>query len=91
PPGYSLHMELDFLVRAGLSPIDALAAATVRPAEFFSLQDQMGTIDVGKVADLVLLGGNPLEDIANTKSVSLVISKGVVYDAVELSEIARGQ
>ena len=91
PPGYSLHMELDFLVRAGLSPIDALAAATVRPAEFFSLQDQMGTIDVGKVADLVLLGGNPLEDIANTKSVSLVISKGVVYDAVELSEITRGQ
>lgn len=91
PPGYSLHMELDFLVRAGLSPIEALAAATVRPAEFFSLQDQMGTVDVGKAADLVLLGGNPLEDIANTKSVSLVISKGVVYDAVELSEIARAQ
>ena len=91
PPGYSLHMELDFLVRAGLSPIDALAAATVRPAEFFSLQDQMGTIDVGKVADLVLLDGNPLDDIANAKSISLVISKGVIYDAVELSEIARAQ
>ena len=84
-------MELEFLVRAGLSPIEALAAATVRPAEFFSLQDRMGTIDVGKVADLVLLGGNPLEDIANTKSVSLVISKGIVYDAVALSEVAPAQ
>ena len=86
PPGYSLHMELDFLVRAGLSPIDALAAATVRPAEYFSLQDEMGTIDVGKVADLVLLDGNPLEDIANTKSISLVISKGVAYESEALIE-----
>ncbi|MDG2374890.1 MAG: amidohydrolase family protein [Woeseiaceae bacterium] len=84
PPGYSLHTELEFLVRAGLSPIDVLAAATVRPAQFFSLQDEMGTIDIGKVADLVLLDGNPLDHIANTKSISRVISKGVVYESEAL-------
>jgi len=89
PPGYSLHMELDFLVRAGLSPIEALAAATVRPAEYFSLQDRMGSIDVGKVADMVLLDANPLDDIANTKKISDVISKGVVHGIDEL--VSRAQ
>ena len=64
------------LVRAGLSPLEALRAATVRPAEFFSIQDEIGTVDVGKKADLVLLDANPLDDIGNTKRISLVISKG---------------
>ena len=75
-PGYSLHSELEMLVRAGLSPLDALGAATLRPAEYFSLQGILGTIEVGKRADLVLLDANPLEDISNTKRISLVISKG---------------
>jgi cytosine/adenosine deaminase-related metal-dependent hydrolase len=89
PPGYSLHMELDFLVRAGLTPIEALAAATVRPAEYFSLQDRMGSIDVGKVADMVLLDADPLDDIGNTRRISRVISKGVVHDVDELLSLAR--
>ena len=88
-PGYSLHTELEFLVRSGLSPIEALAAATVRPSEYFSLEETMGTIDVGKVADLVLLDANPLDDIANAKQISQVVSKGVVYDVAELTEQAR--
>jgi cytosine/adenosine deaminase-related metal-dependent hydrolase len=75
-PGYSLHNELDMLVRAGLAPIDALRAATVRPAEFLGLDDQMGLIQEGMRADLVLLGGNPLDDIANTRLVQMVVSKG---------------
>jgi len=75
-PGYSLHSELEMLVRAGLSPLEALAAATIKPAEYFSLQEILGTIEVGKRADLVLLDANPLEDISNTKRISLVISKG---------------
>ncbi len=66
-PGYSLHSELEMLVRAGLSPLEAIEAATVRPAEYFSLQDEMGTIDVGKKADMVLLDANPLDDIGNAK------------------------
>jgi imidazolonepropionase-like amidohydrolase len=77
-PGYSLHNELDALVRAGLTPLEALEAATVRPAEFLSLEHEMGTIDVGKRADLVLLTADPLEDITNTRKISAVISKGQV-------------
>lgn len=77
-PGYSLHNELDVLVQAGLSPIEAIRSATIRPAEFFSLQDKVGTIEPGKWADLVLLNANPLEDISNTRDIDRVISKGKV-------------
>jgi imidazolonepropionase-like amidohydrolase len=86
-PGYSLHSELEYLVRAGLSPLEALESATVRPAEFFSLADQMGTVDVGKKADLVLLDANPLENIANTKQIAAVVSKGRLFTRNELSEL----
>ena len=88
-PGYSLHSELEYLVRAGLSPLEALESATVRPAEFFALQDVMGTIDVGKKADLVLLDANPLDDIANTRKISGVVTKGVFYDLEAL--LARAE
>ena len=72
------------------TPVEALAAATVRPAEFFSLQEDMGLVEVGKVADLVLLEANPLEDIANTKRISHVVSKGVVYGVEMLIEAGKG-
>ena len=75
-PGYSLHSELEFLVRAGMSPLEALESATVRPAEYFSLQDEMGTIDVGKRADMVLLDADPLDDIRNTRDIVAVVTKG---------------
>ncbi len=75
-PGYSLHSELEMLVRAGLSPLEALGAATLKPAEYFSLDAILGSIEVGKRADMVLLDANPLDDIRNTKRISLVISKG---------------
>ncbi len=77
-PGYSLHNELDVLVQAGLSPIEAIRSATIRSAEFFSLQDKVGTIEPGKWADLILLNANPLEDITNTREIDRVISKGKV-------------
>ena len=77
-PGYSLHSELDMLVRAGLTPLEALEAATLIPARFFGLEDEMGAISEGQVADMVLLTSNPLEDINNTKSIRTVISKGEV-------------
>jgi imidazolonepropionase-like amidohydrolase len=86
-PGYSLHAELEYLVRAGLSPLEALRSATVRPAEFFSRQDEMGTIDVGKKADLVLLDGNPIENIANTRRIAAVVSKGKLHTPAELSDL----
>ena len=86
-PGFSLHSELELLVQAGLSPMEALEAATVRPAEYFALQDTMGTIGVGRVADLVLLDANPLENIANTRSVSAVVTKGRFMTAKDLAAL----
>jgi imidazolonepropionase-like amidohydrolase len=77
-PGYSLHSELEMLVRAGLSPLEALSAATLEPARFFSLESEMGTIEAGKVADLVLLDADPLDAISNTKRINLVVSKGQI-------------
>ncbi len=88
-PGYSLHTELERLVEAGLTPIEALESATVRPAEFFSLQGEMGTIDVGKRADLVLLDADPTENISNTRKVATVVSKGVVLTRDQLDRDLR--
>jgi len=79
-PGYSLHSELEMLVRAGLSPLDALEAATLKPAEYFGLEGILGTVDVGKRADLVLLEANPLEDISNTRRIARVIARGQVIE-----------
>ncbi|MFK7889113.1 MAG: amidohydrolase family protein [Gammaproteobacteria bacterium] len=79
-PGYSLHNELEILVAAGLSERAALAAATVRPAEFFGLQNQMGLVREGMRADLVLLSADPLKDIRNTRKIQSVIARGrMVY------------
>jgi hypothetical protein len=88
-PGYSLHTELERLVEAGLTPIEAIESATVRPAEFLSLQSKMGTIEAGKRADLVLLNADPLQNISNTRKVATVVSKGVVLDRKQLDEAMR--
>jgi len=79
-PGYSLHTELERLVEAGLTPLEAIGAATLRPAEFFGLQHEMGTIEPGMRADLVLLNADPLADIRNTRRITAVISKGHIVD-----------
>ena len=79
-PGYSLHTELERLVSAGLSPQEALDSATLRPAEFFSIDDKLGRIRSGYTADLVLLSENPLENIGNTRTVELVLKGGEVVD-----------
>ncbi len=88
-PGYSLHSELELLVRAGLPPIEALRAATLRPAEFFGLDGEMGTVAEGQLADLVLLSGNPLEDITQTRSVQAVVTKGQLLDRAALDALVR--
>ena len=88
-PGYSLHSELELLVRAGLSPMEALRSATLRPAEFFGLQGEMGTIEAGRVADMVLLTGNPLEHITLTRSVEAVVTRGRLLERMELDALVR--
>ncbi len=88
-PGYSLHSELEMLVRAGLTPLEALRSATVRPAEFFGLADEMGTVDEGRLADLVLLSKNPLDDVAHTRTVEAVVTKGVFLSRDALDALVR--
>ena len=79
-PGFSLHDELGLLVHAGLTPAEALRTATINPARFLGLTDSLGVLATGKVADLVLLDGNPLQDIANTKRIRAVIQGGHLLD-----------
>jgi len=74
--GFSLHEELQELVSAGLSEFEVLKASTVNAAEFLKREQEFGTIEVGKVADLILLEGNPLDNILNTKKINGVIIKG---------------
>ena len=86
-PGFSLHDELELLVRSGLTPLEALRSATYNPAEFLGALDSLGTITRGKVADLVLLDADPLTDIRNTRRISLVIANGRVFDAAALAQL----
>jgi len=85
-PGFSLLNELDLLVRAGLPPLEALRSATIRPAEFFGLEGEMGSIAPGMKADMVLLLANPLDDINNIRRIDSVVSKGVVHPRAELDQ-----
>lgn len=79
PPGFGLHEELVHLTRAGLTPFEALRAATYEPARFLGMLDSSGTVEVGKVADLVLLTANPLVDIRNSSRTEVVIANGRIY------------
>ncbi len=75
-PGFSLHDELALLVQAGLTPFEALQTATLNPAKYLNLADSLGTIEKGKLADLVLLDKNPLAAIGNTKRIAAVVFNG---------------
>jgi hypothetical protein len=86
-PGFSLHDELGLLVEAGLTPMEALQAATYNPAKFLGLTDSLGTIDIGKIADLVLLEADPLEDIGNTKKITAVVIGGKYFPKSSLDEM----
>ncbi len=86
-PGASLHDELEQLVRAGLTPREALEAATLAPARMLGWDEAMGTIAKGKVADLVLLEANPIEDIRNTRRIAAVFARGKHFSRKDLDEI----
>jgi imidazolonepropionase-like amidohydrolase len=83
-PGFSLHDELALLVQAGLTPMEALQAATRNAAKFLGKLDSFGTIEKGKIADLVLLEANPIEDIHNTRRVAGVVFGGRLISKPEL-------
>lgn len=78
--GLSLHQELELLVDAGVSPLQALQAATIHSAELMRIEDRLGTLEEGKAGDVLILDANPLEDIRNTRKIARVISRGQVLD-----------
>jgi imidazolonepropionase-like amidohydrolase len=87
-PGLSLHEELRLFVDSvGMSPMEALASATRKPAEWLGLADSVGTIGPGKVADLVLLDADPLADIKNTQRISAVVLRGKLFRRGDLDAL----
>ena len=86
-PGFSLHDELAMLVEAGLTPMQALQAATYHAAKFFNKLDSLGTVEKGKLADLVLLDANPLENIGDTARIHAVVVRGRYFPAGELQNM----
>jgi imidazolonepropionase-like amidohydrolase len=83
-PGHSLHREIELYVQAGFTPMQAIQAATLVPARVLGLEKETGTVEKGKRADLILINGNPLEDIHNTRNVEYVITNGTMYHTTEL-------
>ena len=88
-PGFSLHDELELFVQAGLTPMEALQTATRNPAIYLGLSDLVGTVEIGKKADLVLLEANPLENISNTKRITAVIVGGRLIPKASLEKMLK--
>jgi hypothetical protein len=89
-PGFSLHEELALFVKAGLTPLQALQTATLNPARFLGRVADMGTVAEGKVADLVLLDANPLDDIDNTRRIRGVLLAGRYFNRAALDRMLKG-
>jgi imidazolonepropionase-like amidohydrolase len=86
-PGFSLQDELGYLVHAGLTPLEALQCATINAAKWLGRLDSLGTIERGKLADLVLLDANPLVDIKNVRKIRAVVINGRMLDRARLDQI----
>lgn len=82
--GFGVHDEMELLVKAGLTPIQALQAATRNPGEFLGHLDSLGTVEAGKTADLVLLDADPLADIRNTRKIAAVVVCGKLFKRSDL-------
>jgi imidazolonepropionase-like amidohydrolase len=86
-PGFSLHDELELLVKAGFTPMEAIQAATSAPADFLGLSGSQGTVAPGKLANLVILDANPLEDIRNTRKIRAVVLQDRYLPRNQLDEM----
>ena len=86
-PGFSVHTELKLLVDAGLTPYQALQAASINSAHYFGLQDSTVSVSVGKSADMIVLNTNPIDNITSTADISAVVFSGRLYDEQALNDI----
>jgi hypothetical protein len=86
-PGLSLHQELEDLHNSGLSTLETIQTATINPSKYFNIQDSLGRIKSGFIADLLVLDRNPLEDISNTKSIFAVIKDGHYMNRAHLDSL----
>ncbi len=83
-PGFSLYREIELYVEAGFTPMEAIQAATIVPARVMKLDKELGTVEAGKRADVIIVDGNPLESIHNIRKVQYVITNGTMYNCAEL-------
>jgi imidazolonepropionase-like amidohydrolase len=90
-PGFCLHDELEALTEAGLSPLQALQAATINPARMLERERAQGSVEVGKQASLVLLNANPLADIRNARQIAAVIVKGRWLSKEDINQIVAAR
>jgi len=88
--GLAAHWEIWSFSRGGMSPVQALKTATINPAKFLGYDDDLGSLEKGKLADLVILSGNPLEDIRQTDQVEHVMIGGRLYESKTLNEVFTG-
>lgn len=85
-PGYALHREMELLVEAGLSPMDAIQAATLNATEALRKQNDFGSIEIGKQANFVVVQGDPLQNISDIGNTIMVIKDGIRYNPTILRE-----
>ncbi len=88
-PGFSIHEELHELYKAGIDTYGVLQAATINNAVYFGIDDKIGSISLGKVADMVLLNANPLVDIRASSDINMVFQGDYVYDSKQIYELKR--
>ncbi|MGZ8843863.1 MAG: amidohydrolase family protein [Pyrinomonadaceae bacterium] len=90
-PGHTLHRELELYVKAGMTPLEAIQAATITPARVMKLDNEVGTIEAGRRADVIVLDANPIENISNIRKVRYVMTQGRLFDCAKLWEISGFQ
>jgi len=83
-PGHTLYRELELYVKAGMTPLEAIQAATIVPARVMRLDQEVGSIEAGKRADVIVLDANPLENVSNIRTIRYVVTQGRLFESAKL-------